>query len=67
MPEDAYKEKLAEARELIAHEKDASILAAVLYANVDYLLTGDSHFFTDRIKALIKVRTTREFLKEIEK
>lgn len=52
LPKDAYKEKLAEAKELIVHEKDVPILAAALYANADYLLTGDSHFFTDRIKRI---------------
>ncbi len=62
-----YMEKFAKAKELITHEKDIPILAAALHAKVDYLLTGDSHFFTDKVKAVIKVRTTREFLDEIEK
>ena len=59
--------KFPETKELIAHEKDIPILAAALYAKVDYLLTGDSHFSTDKVKAVIKVRTAREFLDEIEK
>ncbi len=67
LPRESYKEKLAKAKELITHEKDTPILAAALYANVDYLLTGDSHFFTDKVKTVIKVRTTREFFNEIEK
>ncbi|MDI3543238.1 MAG: hypothetical protein PWP57_842 [Candidatus Atribacteria bacterium] len=67
LPRDVYKDKLPEAKRLIAHEKDVPILAAALYADVDYLLTGDSHFFTDEIKAIIKVGTTREFLDEIGK
>ena len=62
-----YLEKFAEAKRPMTHEKDIPILAAALYAKVDYLLTGDSHFFTDKVKAVIKVRTTREFLEEIEK
>jgi len=67
LPPDVYKDKLSEAKRLIAHEKDVPILAAALYADADYLLTGDSHFFTDEIKAIIRVRTTREFLDEIGK
>ena len=62
-----YMGNFAKAKELIAHEKDIPILAAALYAKVDYLLTGDSHFFTDKVKAVIKIRTTREFLDEIKK
>ncbi|HEC92407.1 MAG TPA: putative toxin-antitoxin system toxin component, PIN family [Candidatus Atribacteria bacterium] len=62
-----YLKKFAEAKGLMTHEKDIPILAAALYAKVDYLLTGDSHFFTDKVKAVIKVRTTKEFLEEIEK
>lgn len=67
LPRERYREKLSKAKELITHEKDTPILAAALYANVDYLLTGDSHFFTDKVKAVIKVRTTREFFNEIGK
>ena len=67
LPRKRYLEKFAKAKQLIAHEKDIPILAAALYANVDYLLTGDSHFFTNKVKDVIKVRTTREFLEEIEK
>jgi len=62
-----YMKKLPEAKELIAHEKDISILAVALYAKVDYLLTGDSHFSTDKVKTAVKVRTAREFLDEIGK
>lgn len=67
LPKEKYTVKLAKAKELITHKKDIPILAAALYANVDYLLTGDSHFFLDKIKAMIKVRTTKEFLDEIGK
>lgn len=62
-----YVGDLAKAKKLIAHEKDIPILAAALYSKVDYLLTGDSHFFTDKVKAVIKVRTTKDFLEEIRK
>ena len=67
LPREKYLKKSLEAEALIAHKKDIPILAAALYANADYLLTGDSHFFTDKVKAKIKVKNTREFLDEIEK
>ena len=67
LPREKYLEKTSEAEGLIAHEKDIPILAAALYANADYLLTGDSHFFTDKVKSKLKVRKPREFLDEIEK
>ena len=67
MPREKYLKKYLKAEALIAHEKDTPILAAALYANADYLLTGDSHFFTDKVKSELKVRHAREFLDEIEK
>jgi predicted nucleic acid-binding protein len=67
LPREKYLEKTSEAEDLIAYEKDIPILAAALYANADYLLTGDSHFFTDKVKSELKVRNAREFLDEIEK
>ncbi len=67
LPKEKYLDKSSEAQGLIAHKKDIPILAAVLYANADYLLTGDSHFFTDKVKSKLKVRKAREFLDEIEK
>ena len=67
LPREKYLGKSLKAEALIAHEKDIPILAAALYANADYLLTGDSHFFTDKVKSEIKVRNAREFLDEIEK
>jgi len=67
LPREKYLKKSLEAEALIVHKKDIPILAAALYANADYLLTGDSHFFTDKVKSEIKVRNAREFLDEIEK
>ena len=67
LPREKYLEKSLEAEALIAHKKDIPILAAALYANADYLLTGDSHFFTDKVKSELKVKKAREFLDEIEK
>ena len=66
-PRENYLKKSLEAEALIAHRKDIPILAAALFANADYFLTGDSHFFTDKVKSEIKVRNTREFFAEIEK
>jgi len=62
IPRSKYGHKLKEAESLITHKKDICILAAVLYANPDYFLTGDAHFFTDKIKSVVKVATARDFL-----
>ena len=66
LPKEKYLDKSLEAEVLIAHKKDIPILAAALYANADYLLTGDLHFFTDKVQSKLKVRKAREFLNEIE-
>lgn len=67
IPQAKYQQKLKIAENLIFHKKDIPILAAVLYAKPDYFLTGDSHFFTDKIKNIIRVMTARDFLEEIKK
>lgn len=66
LPRERYEGNILEAKKMITHKKDIPILAAALYANVDYLITGDSHFFTYKVKDVLKVRTTREFLEEIK-
>ena len=66
IPRSKYIHKLIDAESLITHKKDISILAAVLYAKPDYLLTGDAHFFTDRIKSVVKVATARDFLSKMK-
>lgn len=64
--ESRYKDKIKTAERLIDHKKDARILAAVLEVNPDYFLTGDSHFFTEKVRSAVNVRTTIEFLREIK-
>lgn len=54
LPRKGYVKEFTKAKELIAHKKDIPI-------------TGDSHFFTDKVRTVIKAITTREFLDEIEK
>lgn len=66
VPRTKYSHKLKEAEMLMAHKKDVPILAAVLYIKPDYFLTGDAHFFTDKIKNLTNVMTAREFLIKIK-
>ncbi|MEW6109634.1 MAG: putative toxin-antitoxin system toxin component, PIN family [Nitrospirota bacterium] len=61
-----YAKKVHEAESLISHKKDVPILAAVLSVKPDYFLTGDSHFFTDKIKDAVTVMTAREFLDKIK-
>ena len=61
-----YNHKIKEAKSLITHKKDVPILAAVLYVKPDYFLTGDAHFFTDRIKNIVNVFTAKDFLVKLK-
>lgn len=62
-----YLKKFKEAEYLISHKKDVPILAAVLAVKPDYFLTGDTHFFTAKVKDVISVMTAKEFLDKIKK
>ena len=62
-----YARKVHAAESLISHKKDVPILASVLFVKPDYFLTGDSHFFTDKVKDVVTVMTAREFLNHIKK
>lgn len=64
IPRSKYLKKLKIAEQLMTHKKDVPILAAVLAASPDYFLSGDSHFFTDKIRDVISVKTVKEFLSE---
>jgi predicted nucleic acid-binding protein len=66
IPRSKYNHKLKEAESLITHKKDIPILAAVLYAKPDYFLTGDAHFFTEKIKSIVNVLTVKEFLVKLK-
>ncbi|MBI4687991.1 MAG: putative toxin-antitoxin system toxin component, PIN family [Nitrospirae bacterium] len=62
-----YVKKVQEAANLISHKKDVPILAAALPVKPDYFLTGDSHFFTDKVRDAVTVITAKEFLHKIRK
>ncbi|OGP84593.1 MAG: hypothetical protein A2Z08_05915 [Deltaproteobacteria bacterium RBG_16_54_11] len=62
IPRASYRHMLKEAAPLIRHKKDIPILAAVLSIRPHYFLTGDAHFFTDTIKSIVQVMTTKDFL-----
>jgi|SRR3989337_225354 len=66
IPRTKYNHRLGDAESLITHRKDIPILAAVLYAKPDYFLTGDAHFFTEKIKNIINVATAKDFLTKIK-
>lgn len=61
-----YKAKLNAAENLMTHKKDVAILAAALTAGPDYMLTGDKHFFTSKIRKVLNVKTSVEFLSAIK-
>jgi predicted nucleic acid-binding protein len=50
----------------MAHKKDIPVLAAVLYSKPEYFLTGDAHFFTDKVTSVVPVFTAKEFLSKIK-
>ena len=52
--------------EIIRDEYDAPILASAIKARPDVFVTGDKDFFEERVRALIRVATTRETLKLIQ-
>ncbi|OGF67207.1 MAG: hypothetical protein A2Y62_11805 [Candidatus Fischerbacteria bacterium RBG_13_37_8] len=66
IPKAKYQDKIVTAKKLISHDKDIPILAAAIYAKADYLLTGDSHFFSNTVRKVIKIRKAKEFLDEIK-
>jgi len=66
IPRSKYKHRLKDAESLISHKKDVPILAAVLFAKPNYFLTGDVHFFTEKIERIIHVSTAKDFLAKIE-
>lgn len=66
IPRAKYKNSLKDAESLIIHKNDIPILAAVLYTKPDYFLTGNIHFFTDKVKSVINVSTTKDFLSKIK-
>lgn len=67
IPRSKYSHKIMEAESLILHEKDVPILAGVLYAKPDFFLTGDLHFFTDKIKRVVNVMTAKRFIDEAKR
>ena len=66
IPRSKYKHKLKNAESLITHKKDIPILASVLYVKPDYFLTGDAHFFADKIKNIVNISTAKDFLSKIK-
>jgi len=66
LPRAKYIRKMEMAGRLINHQKDIPILAAVLAAKPDFFITGDSHFFTARVKSVVTVKNSKEFLSTIQ-
>ncbi|MBI5226161.1 putative toxin-antitoxin system toxin component, PIN family [Candidatus Micrarchaeota archaeon] len=59
--------KLDFAKSAIRHANDAPILAAALWAEPDYFITGDNDFFKLLKSVPLKIVTTTEFLKEMSR
>lgn len=65
IPRAKYNKKMRSADLLVKHKKDVPILAAVLAVTPDYFITGDSHFFTEKVRSVITVKSAKEFLSEM--
>lgn len=59
-----WKTRFKEADEFLSGN-DQKILAAVLFAEPDYFVTGDEDFHKPEIKKSVRVVKTRELLKEL--
>src|SRR3989304_2068760 len=62
-----YGQKTKEASLLISYKNDIPILAAVLTVKPDFFLTGDAHFFTEKVRKAVPVMSTKDFLEKIKK
>jgi predicted nucleic acid-binding protein len=60
------KSEVEQCIEIIRDDHDAPILASAIKARPDVFVTGDKDFFEERVRALIRVATTRETLKLIQ-
>lgn len=65
IPRLSYSQRIKDAEKLILHKKDIPVLAAVLFAKPDYFLTGDAHFFTDKVRNFVTVMTAKDFLGKV--
>ena len=60
-----YQHKIEIAEQLIHKQKDIQILSAVMIANPDYFVTGDSDFFVENVIKLIEVYHTKQLLTKL--
>jgi predicted nucleic acid-binding protein len=49
------------------YKKDIPVLAAVLTVKPDFFLTGDAHFFTEKVRKAVPVMSTKDFLEKIKR
>ena len=57
---------LMEATKLVNGKNDRKILAAVLSVKPDYFVTGDKHFHTEVVKQKVRVKYTKDILRELK-
>lgn len=67
IPHAMYGQRTKEASLLITHKKDIPILAAVLTVKPDFFLTGDAHFFTEKVRKAVPVMSAKDFLEKIKR
>ena len=57
---------ISEAKKMVEEINDQKILSAVLASKPDYFITGDRHFYSKKVKTKVKIKKTREILKELK-
>ncbi len=69
-PEIIKKEKylnlIEKYKESIDDPKDLPILVSGIKANLDFFVSGDKHFGTEKVKKLLNVVTSRQILEKFE-
>lgn len=61
-----YRKKIDTAQTIIAHKKDAPVLACAMEISPDYLVSGDTDFHKVQAKVKVKIVRTKQLLQMIE-
>lgn len=62
----SYDKYIEEAKELVRGKNDQKIMAAVLFSKPDYFITGDKHFYNNKVESRVKIKRTKEILEQLE-
>lgn len=60
-----YHNKINISQQYLSKEADSKVLAAVLYVNPDYFVTGDTDFYSEEISKIVNICKTKDLLRKI--